>query len=72
MTIVERMAALINAVANLTENGLPGDIVECGVWRGGSMLAVALTLLARGDRSQSLAKKYLFLPFVLLNIKTGI
>jgi len=57
MTIVERMTALINAVTNLTENGIPGDIVECGVWRGGSMLAVALTLLARGDRSLSLAKK---------------
>jgi O-methyltransferase len=60
MTSVERMAALINAVTYVTQNGIPGDMAECGVWRGGSMMTVALTLLAHGDRSRSL---YLFDTF---------
>ena len=60
MTSVERMAALIKAVTYVTQNGIAGDIAECGVWRGGSMMTVALTLLAHGDRSRSL---YLFDTF---------
>ena len=60
MTSVERMAALINAVTYVTQHGIPGDIAECGVWRGGSMMIVALTLLAHGDQGRSL---YLFETF---------
>lgn len=44
MTSPERLNALINAVKYTVNNSLKGDIVECGVWRGGSMLAVAKTL----------------------------
>ena len=54
MTDVARMAALMNAVTYLAKNKIPGDIAECGVWRGGSMMVAALTLLAHGDRSRSL------------------
>ena len=54
MTGVERLATLITAVDYIVENKIPGDIAECGVWRGGSMMAVALTLLWRGDRSRDL------------------
>lgn len=54
MTSVNRMAALVDAVTYVTQNEIPGDIAECGVWRGGSMMAVALTLLAHGDRNRSL------------------
>lgn len=68
MTSVERMAALIQAVTYVTKNGIAGDIVECGVWRGGSMMAVALTLLAHGDRSRSL---YLFDTFEGMSAPTG-
>ena len=53
-TSIERMAALINAVTYITRHGIPGDIAECGVWRGGSMMTIALTLLALGDKSRSL------------------
>ena len=60
MTSVARMAALINAVTYVTQSGIAGDIAECGVWRGGSMMTVALTLLSYGDRSRSL---YLFDTF---------
>ena len=31
-------------------NKIPGDIVECGVWKGGSMMVCALTLLAKSER----------------------
>ncbi|MDR1646903.1 MAG: TylF/MycF family methyltransferase [Zoogloeaceae bacterium] len=67
MTSVERMAALINAVAHISQNGIEGDIVECGVWRGGSMMIVARTLLACGDRSRSL---YLFDTFEGMSLPT--
>lgn len=68
MTSLERMAALMNAVTYVTEKGIPGDIAECGVWRGGSMMIVALTLLAHGDRSRSL---YLFDTFEGMSEPTG-
>jgi len=53
-TSVERIVALMNAVTYVTKNRIPGDICECGVWRGGSMMAVALTLLVHGDQSRRL------------------
>lgn len=45
MTSVERLYGLINAVRYIEENAIEGDIVECGVWKGGSMMATALTLI---------------------------
>lgn len=54
MTSPERIASLVQAVTYVSQRNIPGDIVECGVWRGGSMMAIALTLLARGDTSRSL------------------
>lgn len=54
MTSPERLYALINAVKYIVENKLPGDMVECGVWRGGSMMAIAETLLALGDTKRHL------------------
>jgi hypothetical protein len=44
MTGVERQFALIEAVRYVVRSGIPGDIVECGVYRGGAMMAVARTL----------------------------
>jgi hypothetical protein len=46
MTSLERRAALINAINYLADARIPGDIAECGAWRGGSIMLVALTLLA--------------------------
>jgi O-methyltransferase len=54
MTSSERMAALLNATTYVTRNKISGDIAECGVWRGGSMMIIALTLIAHGDLSRSL------------------
>ena len=38
MTSVERQWALIKAIDYLNANRIAGDIVECGVWRGGNMM----------------------------------
>ena len=54
MTGLDRLAAVINAVKHVVQNGVPGDIAECGVWRGGSMMAAALTLRSLGDSSRTL------------------
>lgn len=54
MTSPERLAALIAATRYVVERRIPGDIVECGVWRGGSMMAVALTLLTLGETHRRL------------------
>jgi hypothetical protein len=44
MTSPERIGSLVNAVEYVVHNRIAGEIVECGVWRGGSMMAVAHTL----------------------------
>jgi O-methyltransferase len=54
MTGPQRRASLLGAVDHVVRNRIAGDIVECGVWRGGSMMAVALALMARGDTSRDL------------------
>jgi O-methyltransferase len=48
MTSVERMFSLFQSVRYVVENGLPGDFVECGVWKGGSSMLIALTLSQLG------------------------
>ncbi len=45
MTSAERIASLCNAVRYVVGAGIRGDIVECGVWKGGSMMAVAIELM---------------------------
>jgi O-methyltransferase len=45
MTSPERIVAAIRSTEYIVQNHVPGSIVECGVWRGGSMMAIALTLL---------------------------
>ena len=57
LTTAPRIAALCDSVEYLVRHDVEGDMVECGVWRGGSMMAVALTLLRMGDTSRDL---YLF------------
>jgi O-methyltransferase len=49
LTGIERVTALASAVRYVVRAGIPGAIVECGVWKGGSMMAVALTLQELGE-----------------------
>src|SRR4029077_483937 len=52
LTSIERIRALVEAVEYLVANDIPGDFVECGVWRGGSLIAAleALRRLGRINR----------------------
>lgn len=60
LTSALRVAALCEAVRYIATNDIPGAIVECGVWKGGSMMAAARTLIEAGDRTRNL---YLFDTF---------
>jgi O-methyltransferase len=60
MTTPPRIYALRRAVEYVSTRPIHGAIVECGVWRGGSMMAVALTLLRLGVTDRDL---YLFDTF---------
>ncbi|MEU9747989.1 TylF/MycF/NovP-related O-methyltransferase [Streptomyces niveus] len=54
MTSPERLNAFILATRHVVRHNIPGDIVECGVWRGGSMQACAKALLALGESDRDL------------------
>ena len=54
MTSMARLVALRDAVDYLVSNNISGDIAECGVWRGGSMMLIAKLLLDRKDTSRTL------------------
>jgi Macrocin-O-methyltransferase (TylF). len=44
MTSKARMFALYKSIEYIIKNNIPGDFVECGVWRGGSSMLIAYTL----------------------------
>ena len=58
---LEATYALFQAVRYIAQNKIPGDIVECGVWRGGSMMLIAYALQYFGDTSRRL---YLYDTYV--------
>jgi O-methyltransferase len=60
LTSPEKLFALILAVRHVHATAVPGAIVECGVWRGGSMQAAARALSALGSYDRDL---YLFDTF---------
>lgn len=54
MTSIERMYALYKATRYVIDAGVPGDLVECGVWRGGSVMLMAATLLRHGTTGRDI------------------
>ena len=54
MTSQARIANLERAVRYIVENNIEGDFVECGVGAGGSMMAVAFSLLGLGVKDRRL------------------
>lgn len=67
ITSPERVYGLINAVRYLVSNQIPGDVVECGVWKGGSIMAAAMTLLEMQSKERTL---YLYDTFTGMTAPT--
>jgi len=59
-TSIERMYGLFKAIKYVIDAKIPGDFVECGVWRGGSTMLMAHTLLTCKDTTR---KIYLYDTF---------
>jgi O-methyltransferase len=67
MTGPARMLALVDAVRYCTARGIPGAFAECGVWRGGSVLAMLVTLQELGDERRDV---YLYDTFEGMTVPT--
>jgi hypothetical protein len=52
LTTPERVASLVNAINYIVKNNIEGDIVECGVWKGGSSMAAMAALIKQNDVSR--------------------
>jgi hypothetical protein len=60
LTSIERLQALIDSVRHVVDAEIPGAFAECGVWKGGSVLAMLRTL---GDMGVSDRDVYLYDTF---------
>lgn len=54
MTSAERIISLIRSTDYIVKNKILGAIVECGVWRGGSIMATLQSLLANGENNREI------------------
>ena len=54
LTSIENVHTLYRATRYVAAQGIEGDFVECGVWRGGSSMTMALALLANGDSDRAI------------------
>jgi O-methyltransferase len=54
MTTIERTFSVFKAVEYIVKHNIPGDFVECGVWRGGSSMVIAKTLLHFGVKNRKI------------------
>jgi O-methyltransferase len=62
MTDANALINLLYAVQYVVRNRIPGDVVECGVARGGSMMAAAYALRSLEDESRMLYLYDIFYP----------
>lgn len=54
MTSVESLYYTYRSVKSVIENNIPGDFVECGVWKGGNTMMVALTLMKLNNTERNI------------------
>ena len=54
LTGLTRCFALMKATRYVLDHSIPGSLVECGVWRGGSSMLMAATLLSEGSKNREL------------------
>lgn len=69
MTSPAKLYALYGAVRHLVGQRTPGAFVECGVWRGGSSMLMALVLRAMGETTRDL---YLYDTFAGMAQPAGV
>lgn len=67
MTGLERINAVVSAVKYIEANKIEGALVECGVWKGGSTMAMALALKELDSITRDL---YLYDTFSGMNAPT--
>jgi len=60
MTSLDSMYSLYKAIEYIAKSNIRGDIIECGVWRGGSSMLMVKTLSALNDTGR---KIYLYDTF---------
>ncbi len=53
-TSIDRMYALKQSVQYIIDNQIDGDFIECGVWKGGSCMMIANTLLKNDQKNREL------------------
>ena len=53
-TQTDAIVALHDAVQHVVRAGVPGALVECGVWKGGSLLVIGRTLVELGVTDRDL------------------
>lgn len=46
---LRRLDNLQNCIVDVLQRGVPGDLIECGVWRGGAAIFMRAVLKAYGD-----------------------
>jgi O-methyltransferase len=49
---MQRLTSLQQCVETVLADGVPGDLVECGVWRGGASILMRAVLAAYGDQTR--------------------
>ncbi len=54
LTNPERLVSLIRAVDYIESNNIAGSIVECGVWKGGSIMSILKTLKNRDSTNREI------------------
>jgi O-methyltransferase len=69
MTSHERLFGLIEAVRYVLAAGIPGGFVECGVYKGGSVMAMALTLMKERVTDRDV---YLYDTFAGMTMPTAV
>jgi O-methyltransferase len=50
---MQRLTSLQECVETVLADDIPGDLVECGVWRGGACILMRAVLAAYGDHTRS-------------------
>ncbi|MDZ4711518.1 MAG: TylF/MycF/NovP-related O-methyltransferase [bacterium] len=68
MTTVDSLFYTYRSTKYIIENNIPGDFIECGVWKGGNTMMVALTLMKMKTTDR---KIYLYDTFEGMSEPTG-